>query len=346
MQTDNHASPPQFVERGGTSRLNLTVAVNDCDQVRDLLNGAVQAGGIMITPFSLPVEEIFYRFTQNLEWDVSEMSFAKYISLTAGGDAPMIAIPVFPSRVFRHSAFYLRNDSDIKTPKDLEGRTVGIPEWAQTAGVYVRGSLAEYYGVDLKSIRWVQAGVNQPGRHEKVRLNLPNGLRYESRDDKSLNDMLIAGEIDAAITARQPLGFNGGNGQLKRLFPKFREEERRYYQATRIFPIMHVIVMKRSTFEQNRWAAMNLFKAFDEARRRSVERLSDIALPGVPMPWAAVLAEEISEEFGGDLWPYGIEPNRATLSAFCRFAYDQGVAQRLLEVDELFPKEVRSSFRV
>jgi 4,5-dihydroxyphthalate decarboxylase len=346
MQKDIHTSTPHFIESNGTSRLNLTLAVTDSDQVRDLINGVVRASGISITPFSLPVEEIFYRFTNNLEWDISEMSFAKYISLTAAGDAPMVALPVFPSRVFRHSAFYLRNDSEIKTPKDLEGLTVGIPEWAQTAGVYARGLLAEYYGVDLKSIRWVQAGVNQPGRHEKVRLSLPDGIRYESRDDKCLNDMLVAGEIDVAITARPPVDFNGGKRQLKLLFPKFREEEQRYYQATKIFPIMHVIVMKRSTFEQNRWIAMNLFKAFDEARRRSLERLRDIALAGIPMPWAAVLAEEISEEFGGDMWPYGMESNRATLSAFCRFAYDQGVAQRLLEVDELFPKEVRSSFRV
>ena len=172
---------PQMVETDGSARLNLTLATADYDHVRDLVHGVVRPTGIALTAFALQIEEIFFRFTKNLEWDVSEMSFAKFTALTAQGNAPMIGLPVFPSRVFRHSAFYVRSDRGIKSAKDLEGKTVGIPEWAQTAGIYARGLLAETYGVDLKKIRWVQAGVNQPGRVEKVELKLPAGVRYEAR---------------------------------------------------------------------------------------------------------------------------------------------------------------------
>lgn len=337
---------PSFIEQDGITRLQLSLAVNDNDHLRDLTNGVVRADGIVLTPQILQIEEIFYRFTNHLEWDVSEMSFAKYISLTAAGNAQMIALPVFPSRVFRHSAFYVRKESGINNAQQLQGKTIGIPEWAQTAGVYVRGMLAQYYGIDLKTIKWVQAGVNQPGRKEKVKLNLPTGINYTSRQDISLNDMLVSGEIDVAITARPPLAFHSGEAGVVRLFSDYRVEERKYYQQTGIFPIMHVIAMRRDTFESNRWIAMSLFKAFDESKRRSLERLKDITASGIPLPWQSGFIEEVVAAFGEDFWPYGIEHNRPTLDAFCRYAYEQGVASRLLTVEDLFPKEVHASFRV
>ena len=343
---NSHNEIPQYTSQGGLSRLQLTMALNPCDQVHDLTSGAVQAQGISLTSLSLPVEEIFFRFTQNLEWQVSEMSLAIYIALTSQGNAPMIALPVFTSRMFRHSAIYVRSGAEVRSPKDLEGRRVGIPEWAQTAGVYVRGMLAEQYGVDLRAIHWVQAGVNQAGRHEKVDLRLPEGIQYETRPDSSLDAMLRCGEIDAAISARPVAAFLEGGKGVQRMFPAFRQEELGYYRTTGVFPIMHTVVMRRSAFEANRWIAMNLFKAFDEARKRSVERLFDITASSVPLPWAPALAEEMAREFGNDLWPYGVESNRKTLEAFCRFAHAQGVTGRLVEVDELFPAEVRKSFRV
>lgn len=335
-----------FIEQNGTTRLQLSLAVNDNDHLRDLTNGTVRPDGIVLTPQILQIEEIFYRFTNHLEWDVSEMSFAKYISLTAAGNASMIALPVFPSRVFRHSAFYVRKDSGISGLQQLQGKTVGIPEWAQTAGVYVRGMLAHDYGIDLQGINWVQAGVNQPGRKEKVNLKLPAGIRYTPRHDKSLNEMLVQGEIDVAITARPPLALNEAGSGVVRLFPDFKAEERNYYKKTAIFPIMHVIAMRRDVFEANRWIAVSLFKALEESKRRSLERLKDITASGVPLPWQMGLVEEVITEFGEDFWPYGIEKNRPTLEAFCRYAYEQGVASRHLAVEELFPKEVHASFRV
>ena len=336
----------QIIQDGATARLHLTMAVADYDHIRDLVHGLVQADGIALTGLVLEVEEIFHRFIKHLEWDVSEISFAKYTSLTAQGAAPMVAIPVFPSRVFRHSSIYVRADRGIASAKDLENRTIGIPEWAQTAGIYARGLLAESYGVDLTTIRWVQAGVNEPGRVEKVELKLPAGIRYQAQPDASLSELLAKGEIDAAISARVPSAFAHGNGGVVRLFPDYRNEEMRYYRETGIFPIMHTIAIRRAVFERHPWVAMNLLKAFDEAKRRSAERISDITAARIPLPWSAALAAEFAETFGPDLFPYGVEANRPTLEAFCRFAHDQGVTQRRMSPDELFPREVRTAAKV
>src|SRR5262249_28734067 len=265
----------QIVTANGTASLNLTLAVCDYEHVREIAQGIVRADGITLTPLIFPsIEEITFRFTRALEWDVSELSFGKYISLTSQGAAPMVAIPVFPSRVHRHSAIYVRSDSGIRAPKDLEGMRVGIPEWAQTAGIYVRGILAEEYGVDLTKIRWLQAGVNEPGRAEKVELKLPAGIRYEPRPDTSLSEMLARGKIDAVISARAPEAFAPG-GPVVRLYPDYRAEEERFFKKTGIFPIMHLMTMRRTAFEQHPWIAMNLYKMFDEAKRRCFNRLTD-----------------------------------------------------------------------
>jgi 4,5-dihydroxyphthalate decarboxylase len=337
---------PEIIESGGTARLHLTLASADYDHVRDLGNGAVRAEGILLTAFVLPVEEIFYRFIKNREWDVSEMSFGKFIGYASQGNSPFVGIPVFPSRVFRHSAFYVRADRSISRPKDLEGKRVGIPEWAQTAGIYARGFLSETAGVDLRKVHWVQAGMNEPGREEKVEFRLPDGIRYEQRRDTSITAMLLSGEIDAAISARVPEAFYKGDGKVVRLYPDYRGNEMDYYAATGIYPIMHVIAMRRVLFERYPWVAMNLFKAFDEARRRSLERIQDLTASRIPVPWAASIAAEWGKNFGGDPFPYGLEENRRTLDAFCRFAHMQGVTPKRLTPDDLFPKEVRASVRV
>jgi 4,5-dihydroxyphthalate decarboxylase len=334
---------PQLLSDG---RLHLTLAVSDYDHVRDLVHGVVRPEGIALTALVLPIEEIFYRFIHRQEWDISEVSFAKYTALTAQGSAPMVGIPVFPSRVFRHSAIYVRADRNIQTPKDLENRAVGIPEWAQTAGIYARGFLAEDYGVDLTAIRWVQAGMNQAGRAEKVALNLPAGIRYESRPDASLSELLLKGELDAAITAREPDAFVHGEGRIVRLFPDYRKEEEAYHRRTGIFPIMHVIAMRRAVFERYPWAAMNLFKAFEEAKQRSVERVADITASRIPLPWSAALSAGFGAAFGADPFPYGIAANRVTLDAFCRFAHAQGITHGRMKPEDLFPAEVHKSVRV
>src|SRR5262245_13302035 len=228
--------------------LPLTLAVGHYDHVRDL-----QPRGIALNTINLAIEEIFFRFTRFREWDVSEMSFGKIVALMAEPDPAIVAIPVFVSRVFRHSAIYLRKGSGIARPQDLAGRRVGVPEWAQTATIYVRGMLAHEYGVDLKSIVWTQAGVGQPGRIEKVPLYLPEGLRVTPAPERSLREMLAKGDLDAVISAREPGG--------ERLFSDYPAAELAYFKKTRIFPIMHVVVLRRDVYERNRWIAMNLLQA-------------------------------------------------------------------------------------
>jgi 4,5-dihydroxyphthalate decarboxylase len=192
----------------------------------------------------------------------------------------------------------------------------------------------------------VQAGMNEAGREEKVEFKLPPGIQYEQRRDTSISAMLLSGEIDAAISARVPDAFEKGGGKIVRLFPEYRAEEARYHAATGIYPIMHVIAMRRTVFERYPWVAMNLFKAFDEAKRRSIERIRDLTASRIPVPWSAAIADEWSKDFGADPFPYGLEENRKTLAAFCRFAHEQGVTAKQMTPDDLFPKEVRSSVRV
>jgi len=298
----------------------LSLALNNYDHVRDLLAGAVRPDGIDLLPLELPIEEIFYRFTKFREWDVSEMSFGKVVSLMSEERPGIVAIPVFVSRVFRHSAIYLREGAGIKKAKDLEGKRVGIPEWAQTAGIYVRGMLAHEYGVDLARIQWFQAGVREPGRVEKVELNLPTGVKIQRMPEKTLVAMLEAGELDAVMSAREI--------PAPRLFPDYRAAETEYWKKTRIFPIMHVLVMKRDVYERNRWIAMNLFKAFDEARRRSMARVREFGLSHLPVAWMPDHTKQWIALAGDDFWPYGIEPNRPTLEAFFQYSYEQGVAKK------------------
>ena len=318
--------------------LSLSLALNPYDHVRDVLTGEVRPAGIELVPLELPIEEIFYRFTRFQEWHVSEMSFGKVVSLISETRPPIVALPVFVSRVFRHSAIYLAENSPIRQPKDLEGRRVGIPEWAQTAGIYCRGMLAHEYGVDLARIRWFQAGVREPGRVEKVELALPPGLKIERVAERTLIQMLAAGELDAVISAREIAA--------PRLFKDYRAAEAEYWKKTRIFPIMHVLVIRRDVYERDRWIAMNLYQAFEEAKRRSVARVSEFGLSHVPVPWIPDHVAQWRALAGGDFWPYGIEPNRPTLEAFFQYAHEQGVAKKRLRMEDVFAPGTREQFRI
>ncbi|MGQ0663766.1 MAG: 4,5-dihydroxyphthalate decarboxylase [Pseudomonadota bacterium] len=336
----------EMTRTAGTARLVLTLAMTDYDHVRDFTSGEVRAEGIDINHLKLSVEEIFFRFVTFREWDVSELSMAKYVSLVSQNDASLAAIPVFPSRVFRHSSIYVRSDGALREPRDLVGRKVGVPEWAQTAGIYARGALMHRYGVRLQDIDWVQAGVNEPGRVEKVELRLPKGTRLARVADQTLNDMLLAGEIDAIMTARPPAAFASGHPGIVRLFRDCRAIEEEYWRETGIFPIMHTLAIRAELLARFPWIAMNLYKAFEEAKRRSLARALDVAAARFPIPWVQAHAEGARALMGDDFWPYGIEPNRTTLQAFLDFALEQGLAHRKVEVEELFPATVRSAFKV
>jgi len=326
--------------------LPLTLATSEYDHVRDLVSGRVKPEGIQLTALVLPIEEIFYRFTLYREWDISEMAMGKYVSLRSQGDTSLTALPVFPSRVFRQSSIFVRADSALRAPADLAGRRVGVPEWAQTAAIYTRGFLQHQFGLKLADIRWVQAGVNETGRVEKVALKLPPGVEIERAPAKTLNDMLIAGEVDAVMSAHPPKAFEAGDGRIRRLIEDFLPVEEAYWRATGIFPIMHCIAVKTSVLEAHPWVAMNLFTAFEQAKARSVERAFEATASRFPIPWTFEHARRVEGLFGGDYWPYGIAANRATLDAFLRYAHEQGVCHRLLAPEEIFPKEVASTFKI
>jgi len=321
------------------SRVPVTLAIGGYDHVRELLDGRVAPAGIDLVPLELPIEEITFRFTRSWEWDASELSFGKTAGLLAQDRPPIVPIPVFPSRAFRHSAIYVRKGAGIAAPKDLEGRRVGVPEWAQTAGIYVRGFLQHEYGVDLRRIDWLQAGVKEPGRREKIALTLPPGLNLTPVGGKSLAEMLASGEIDAAISARDP-------GNSTRLFEDYQGLELAWFRKTRIFPIMHVVVLRREAYERNRWIAMNLVKAFEAAKQRSLARALELGVSHMPLPWVADHAARWRELAGDDFWPYGVEANRATLEAYLQYAFEQGVSRRRLAVEEVFAPETLSSYRI
>jgi 4,5-dihydroxyphthalate decarboxylase len=328
------------------SRLHLTLAISEYDHTRDVCSGVVAVDGVDLTHLNLPIEEMHFRFTKFREWDVSEMSLGKYVSLLSQDDRSMVALPVFPNRAFRHSAFYVRRDSELTDPTQLAGKRVGVPEWAQTAGIFARGVLTDQYGMRLSAIEWWQAGVNEPGRIEKVELRLPEGVTIRPAADKTLSAMLMAGELDAVVSAHPPEPFKQGDPTIVQLFHDVRAVEEAYWRTTGIFPIMHIIAIRREIFDRHRWVAMNLYKAFDAARRRSLHRISELTASRVPVPWLASYVERWRPLFGSEYWPYGLEPNRTTLEAFCRYAFEQGVCHRQVAADELFPAEVLNTFRI
>lgn len=327
-------------------KLPLTMALSDYDHTRDLTTGRVPVEGISLTCLDFQVEEIFYRSLKFAEFDVCELSFGKYISLISQGDRTFSAIPVFPSRVFRQSSGYVLRDGPVTSVADLRGKRVGLPEWAQTAAVYSRGFLTAQYGLALTDVQWVQAGVNDAGREEKVELKLPPGVKLQPVKDKSLGEMLLSGEIAAIFAAHPPAAFEHGDPRIVRLIPDYQRVEEEYFKTTGIFPIMHVLAIKRPILERNPWVARNLYKAFEEAKTRSYARASEATASRFPIPWGVYYFDRARELFGPDPFPYGIEPNRVTLEAFATFAYEQGVAHRRVDVAELFWETMAGAFRV
>jgi 4,5-dihydroxyphthalate decarboxylase len=326
--------------------IRLSLAISYYDHVSDLVRGRVRPEGIQLTPTEFPVEEIFFRMMSFAEWDVAELSMAKYVSLVGAGASPFGAIPVFPSRVFRQSAVYIAARAGITGPRDLGGRRVGIPEWAQTAGIYARAYLQHQCSMRLEDIQWVQSGVNEPGRFEKVNLSLPRGIRVERVEDRSLNQMLLAGDLHAIISAREPRAFVEQDPRIARLWPDCRALEEAYYRSTGIFPIMHVIVINARKLARHPWIARNLFEAFEEAKTNSLRQAVRLTTSRFPFAWSYHAALEATKVFGDDCWPYGIEPNRRTLEAFTRFCWEQGVTDRPVEIEELFPRELGETFKV
>jgi 4,5-dihydroxyphthalate decarboxylase len=318
-------------------RLTLSIATTDYDHFRDFRFGLVTAEGIEHNWLTLGHHECFARFTANREFDVAELSFAKFAAQISRDRPDVVGLPVICSRLFRFSSFYVNRKSGIRTVEDLRGKRVGSPEWAHSAAVYMRGWMHNEMSVKLTDVHWYQAGANAPGREEKVELNLPAGVKLTRVADKSLSEMLAANEIDCAIIARPPTCFLEGHSDIARLFPNYQEMEEAYYARTTVWPIMHIIAMRRSIVDEHPWVARNLYNAFIESKRRSIERILDPAVSRYPVPWLTTYARKMRDTFGGDLFPYGIEENRPTWEQMALYTHQQGIAHRHMTPEEFFP---------
>ena len=327
-------------------RVKLTIATTDYDHFRDFRLGLVNAEGIDHNWLNLGHHEVFARFTFNREWEVSELSFAKFIAQVTRDDSDIVGLPVVCSRLFRFSSFYVNKNAKIKTVADLKGKRIGSPEWAHSAAVYMRGWMHNEAGVALTDVHWYQAGANAPGRIEKVELNLPKGLQLTRVADKSLSQMLASGEIDCAIIARPPTCFLEGHPDVERLYPDYLGMEEDYYAKTKVWPIMHIIAVQKHVIDANPWIARNLLNAFQESKRRSLERLLDPAVSRYPLAWLPTYARKMRDMFDGDPFPYGIEENRKTLEQMLLYTWQQGIAHRHAKPEELFPKGVMTSIVV
>ena len=329
------------------NRLQLSFACWDYDRTRALMDGRVKVDGIDLNYLNLPVEETFFRMARFREFDVAEMSLSSYCVSLTKPDKPFIALPIFPSRFFRHSCIYVNANSGIKEAKDLIGKKIASPEYQMTAPVWIRGILQDHYGVPIDAQPYLFGGEEEPGRIEKMSLKLPENIKVSPIEPhQTLTQMLYDGEIDALYTARMPSSFLKGDGRVKRLFENYHEVERKYYRETQIFPIMHTVVIRREVYEANRWIAQSLTKAFIESQKMTYEALNETAALKTMLPHLTAQVEETKREFGDDWWPYGLEKNVKTLETFTRYHHEQGLSPKKLNVQDLFAPEALEAFKI
>jgi 4,5-dihydroxyphthalate decarboxylase len=320
------------------SRLHLTFAACRYDRLEAIREGNVAVEGVDLTCLTLKSgRDVFDRMVGGQEFDVAELSASEFISLIGAGDPRFVALPVFPSRVFRHGYIFINTRAGIRTATDLQGKRVGLPLYTQTAAIWARGHLAHQFGVDLSTLRWVQGAVEDVGTHGKPHappLLQPVAIE-QNTSGASLAMLLARGEIDALIGSRKPETF-GRDPNVVRLFPDYRALERSLYETTKIFPIMHLIAIRRELYERNRWLATSLYKAFIESKRRARTRMRYGGSLSTMLPWLLSEIEEIDEVFGGDAWPYGVAPNRPTLEALVQYMVEQHFIAKPILIEELF----------
>ena len=319
------------------SRLALTFACCRYDRMEAIREGDVVPEGIDLNCITLRSgREIFDRMVGGREFDVAELSASEFISLMGRGDCPFVALPVFPSRVFRHGYIFV-NTRRVRAPKDLEGKRIGLPLYTQTAAIWARGLLAHQFDVDLDSVRWVEGAVEKAGTHGKPHAPpLLRPVRIEhNKSAEPLGALLARGAIDALIGSRKPEEL-GRHPEVARLFPDYRARERQFYEQTKIFPIMHLIAIRRELYERQPWIASSLYNAFVESKRRAQRRLRYAGSLAAMLPWLIDDVEEIDDLFGGDAFPYGIEANRPTLQALVAYMVEQGFIARPIAIEDSF----------
>lgn len=313
------------------ANLRLTFACGPYDRTQALRDGTIRPEGIDLTYITAQPAEIFWRMLQYKEFDASEMSLSNYTMLVASGNSPFVAIPVFPSRVFRHGYFFINTTKGIKTPADLKGKRGGVPEYSMTAAVYMRGLLQHEYGVKPSDVEWLQ------GRADRLEHKTPAGVRIsQAPAGVELGDLLERGELDFIISANNPLSFRRGAPTVRRLFQNYRELEQDYYRRTKIYPIMHTVVIRREIYERDPWVALNLYSALCKAKDYCYRHLVETGSPKASFAWLQPMIEEEQAIIGKDWYPYGITQNRPSIEALLQYNYEQGLSPRQLKLEELF----------
>jgi 4,5-dihydroxyphthalate decarboxylase len=312
--------------------LQLSLAVNDYDRTSAIFDGRVRVEGCETHAIVLEAEEAFHRAFKFKEFDVTEMSLSSHAFVTASGTSDYVGIPAFVFRMFRHSGMYVRTDRGITRPEDLRGKTIGLAEYQQTANVWARGILQHEYGVAATDVTWRTGGFQEPGRGERTPIKLPPEIDCEPiPTDRTLSDMLDKGELDAVITPRPPASFMRGSAPVARLFPDYVPVELAYFQKTRIFPIMHLIGVRRTLVEKHPWLPVSILKAFLAAKA-----LVQVRFATMLNPWAPAEYDRLKSLLGDDFWSYNVEPNRHVLETFVRYSHEQGILPRQISIDEMF----------
>jgi hypothetical protein len=324
-------------------RLKLTLACGDYDRTRALEDESVRPDGIELTYLRLPVEETFFRMLRHQEFDVAEMSLSTYVASLDQDTPPFVALPVYTSRMFRHGGIYCHADAQIDAPRDLVGKRVGTPEYQLTAGVWIRGILADQYDVPVDSVSYLTGGQETPGRIEKGKVDPPVEIS-RIQADRTLSGMLVTGEIDALYTPRVPSPFVADDPRIRRLFPDVIAAEKAYFADTGIFPIMHVVVVRRDVYDAHRWIAQSLTRAFGLAKADAYARIYDTSALRFMSPWLNQHIEEARGLLGEDYWSYGLEKNGHVLEVFLRYHHEQGLSKVQRTPEELFAPESAESF--
>ena len=327
-------------------RLALSIATGDYDRIRSLVDGSVQIDGVDPVFMLLEPEEIFFRAFRHADFDICELSMSSFTVKTANGDCPYVGVPVFPSRSFRHNSIYVRTDRGIARPEDLKGRRIGVPEYQVTANVWTRALLEDEYGVRPSDVTWVRGGYEQAGRIEKISLDLPPDVRIEDAPDGATISALLAdGAIDAVIGPRAPSGF-GRHPHIGWLFPDPAAAAAAWFGKTRIFPIMHILGIRRTLAEQHPWLPAAAMKAFEQAKARALARLGDLAALKVTLPFLDDHLLATRRLMGEDFWSYGLAANRHALEIFLRRHHAEGLSLRALAPEELFHPSTHETHRV
>ncbi len=328
------------------TRLSLSVAIGDYDRTRPLLDGTIHIDGVAPVLLILSPEEIFFRAFRHADFDICELCLSGFTVRIAAGDCPYAGVPAFPSRAFRHTAICVRTDR-IKQPADLKGKTIGVPEYQLTANVWARALLEDEFGVKPSDINWVRGGIEQAGRPEKIPVTLPADVRLaEIPAHKTLSAMLADGEIDGIIAPRTPSCFDWGHPHVGWLFPDPAAAAADYFARSGIFPIMHLVGIRRTLLAQHPWLAATVLKAFEEAKREALARLGDTSAIKITLPFVEQQLKNARELMGKDFWSYGVASNRTTLDTFLRHHHAQGLSSRRVAVDELFHPSTLETFKV